>query len=169
MKTLFLLRHASAGNDPPGCSDHDRQLTAAGVREAGEVAQLLAQHSPAAALCSTARRAVETFAPIATGLPPETTVQTSRALYLASPDELADSIAEVDDECPSLLVVAHNPGVAQLANALVSAGDETTRSRMGRGFPPAALAVLGLELESWAELRPKAARLVAFVRPDDLD
>jgi phosphohistidine phosphatase len=171
MKTLFLLRHASAGNDPPGCSDHDRRLTTAGVREAEQQAEFLAvcEPAPSLLLCSSALRARETLAPIEKRLLEDGATQISRDLYLASAPELLNAINEAEDEHPSMLLLAHNPGISELANRLTSSGDEEARSRMRSGFPPAALALLRLEVASWTEARHGIAELLAFARPTDLD
>lgn len=171
MRTLLLLRHASAGNDPPGCSDHDRRLSAAGVQEAERLAEALAEREPAPSLvlCSSAQRTRETLAAIERRLPETAETQTSRELYLAGADELLGKVAEVDDRHAAVLVLGHDPGISGLAKLLTRSGDRAARSRMGRGFAPASLAVLALDLARWTEIRQKIAELIEFARPADLD
>ena len=60
MKRVLLLRHASAGEGAP---DAERPLSERGREEAARIAERLASllPPPEVALCSTARRARETF------------------------------------------------------------------------------------------------------------
>ena len=168
MKTLFLMRHASAAN---GADDHDRALTPTGVREAERIAELLGNHEtpPTLLLCSSARRTLETLAPLEKRLPAHTQARTLPELYLASADAMLRCVAEAEDDHQTLLVLAHFPGVAEFAKLLTSRGDEEARDRLGRSFPPASVATLRLAVESWAEARGKLGELLQFTRPADLD
>lgn len=150
-RRLLLLRHATAGKSARG-SDHDRPLTAAGREQATAMTAAVAAHDPDLVVCSSARRALETAACIglAAAAVPE------RDLYLASAAQLLTRLRQVPDTTGRVLVVGHNPGLAQLAAAL----DDDPRLRAG--FPPATLAVFGVG-RSWADLR--AARLMQRVVP----
>jgi len=171
MKTLFLMRHATAGDALAEGGDHERPLAPAGVREAERVAEYLATlvPQPTLVLCSSARRTRKTLAPTEKRLPDGVQTRTLNELYLASPDELLRQIAEADDAHDALLVVAHFPGIAEVASWLTGRGDEEARSRLGRSFPPAALAVLAADVGSFAAMRGRIALLLEFTRPADLD
>ena len=69
----------------------------------------------------------------------------------------------------SLLLVGHNPGLAELASLLMASGDVETRQRLIEKFPTAALAVIDFALDDWGKLHPKAGRLDRFVVPRALD
>lgn len=170
VKTLWLMRHASAANGAAGASDHDRELDPRGVAEAARMAELLERRAPAPSLvlCSSALRTVETLGQLRASLPDSVEVQVEQELYLASSDRLLRAISESDEEHGSLLLVAHNPGVAELAYQLVPSRDGEARARMSRGFAPGCLARLSME-GAWAEIRPGRARLLEFTRPGDLD
>lgn len=168
MKTLFCLRHAKSSWVEPGMDDHDRPLSARGVRAAELLGVYLKQRAgaPHFALSSTARRAVETLAPIRRQL--GLAFETDRALYLATPDAICDRIARVEDAERSLLVVGHNPGMHELAVRLAGAGDRALRARLRERFPTAALAVFDLDVESWAEVGLAHGTLVELTSPSDL-
>lgn len=168
MKTLFCLRHAKSSWAQPGQDDHDRTLTPRGVRAAEVVALFLAQQDvrPAFALCSTARRTLDTLAPIQRrlGLP----FEGDRALYLAEPETLFQQVAAIDDTCVAALVVGHNPGMHDFALALVGDGDRTARAKLRERFPTAALAVVELPIADWSEIAPGRGTLTLYATPPEL-
>jgi phosphohistidine phosphatase SixA len=71
-KLLYLLRHAKSSWDDPKLPDHDRPLNPRGLKAAKRMAQRMHRDnvSPALLLCSSARRARETLAPIEQALSP---------------------------------------------------------------------------------------------------
>ncbi len=166
MRTLFLLRHASAEADTG--SDRERPLAPDGRVEAGLVAGHLAaaEPRPRCVLTSDARRARETAAAVsaALGLGP---AAEHADLYLASPGDILGCVQDLPDSAPAALVVAHNPGVAALARALPAKGSADAGSRLS-SFPPAALAVVEFPDGDWADVAPGRGRLLAVVRPADL-
>lgn len=168
MKTLFCLRHAKSSWAEPGQRDHDRPLTPRGVRAAELMALYLSQQGvrPTFALCSSARRAVDTFAPIRRhlGVP----YQIDRALYGADPETLQSCVAALDDATSAALLVGHNPGMHDFALALAGGGERGARARLRERFPTAALAVIELPIEQWSELVPGRGSLARYVTPADL-
>lgn len=168
MKTLLLLRHAKSSWNDPGQSDHDRTLTPRGRRAAELVGLYLAQRGdlPSLVLCSSAQRALDTLEPLLrrVGVP----FEARRELYLADPDALLASLAQIDDRERSVLVIGHNPGLHELALLLVRHGDDATRARLREGFPTAALAVLELAIPRWDEIRAGCGTLVELRVPRDL-
>ena len=68
MRRLLLLRHAKSSWSEPGASDHDRPLNRRGQEAAPRIGAYLARHRliPDRVLCSTARRARETWELVAT-------------------------------------------------------------------------------------------------------
>ncbi len=163
METLLLLRHAKAG-DKDAASDHDRPLTDAGLGAARRLGEWLRERClrPDHVLCSSSRRTRETLE--ALGLS-EGAAELERDLYLASAGALLDRLGEVPDDRRTVLLVGHNPGIADLAEWLTGEGDERARKRLRKGFPPAALAQLAIG----GAPRPAAGRLDALVKPKDLD
>ena len=150
MRALYLMRHASADAGSPGSADHARALTERGHREAEAIGAHIAGWLPAPAmvLCSSAVRAKETLERVRAYLPGSCEVMLDRELYLASPGALATCISEADADGPALLVIAHNPGIHQLALELIG---EENGDPLG-SFAPACCAHLELDIGSWAAL-----------------
>jgi phosphohistidine phosphatase len=167
MRTLHLLRHAKSTRDGDA-GDAERPLAPRGVRAAALVGLHLAQEGlvPDLVLCSSARRAVETWQRAAAQLPCAPRVRREDALYLAAPEALLARVQRVDDAVRSLLLVGHNPGLLELATALASGDADAVRS-LGK-FPTAALASFALARGGWRALEPGRVSLVRFVRPADL-
>jgi phosphohistidine phosphatase len=170
MKRLILMRHASAGH---GDVDRERPLSAKGAAEAvrmGGALAGLAAHGfrPERALVSPARRTRETFEAVrgALGAPPLEAVE-HESLYLASAGRLLARLQQLPEPTAQVLLIGHNPGLAELALRLIGRGSEEARRRAARGLVPAACAALRIDAERWRDLAPGSAELVAFLRPDD--
>lgn len=163
MKTLLLLRHASAA---AGADDHARPLSQKGRAEARIIADKLVEagHSPRLILTSDAARTAETAFAVEdrlrlAGAAPD--VREESTLYLASAETLLDHIELAGTEIAEILVVAHNPGIAELAHDL-------SRGKLGdviRGFPPATLALFLYDGDDWADLSPARLTLAAVLTP----
>jgi phosphohistidine phosphatase len=170
MKELFLLRHAKASTDPR-VADHDRPLTKSGVEAAARIGAHLARSGadPSLILCSSSRRAVETLDRIRAALPGEPEVTIERELYLAAPSALLARVARVDAREAAVLVLAHNPGIGELARALAGDGDRAGLARLAAQFPPGACASFHFELARWGGLALGAGRLTGFAIPQDMN
>lgn len=164
MKRLWLLRHASAENGAP---DLLRRLEPGGEEEARRVGSHWADapHTPELVLCSPAQRARATAEIVTAALAPRPLRHVDATLYLASPGSVLRAIATVDASCAALLVVGHNPGLADLASDLAGGGGAPARELRNVGFPPAALATFELDIDDWADLDAALADLVAFATP----
>lgn len=167
MRTLHLLRHGKSSWDAD-VDDPERPLAPRGARAATLVGLYLAQERlvPDLVLCSSARRAVETWQRAAAQLPRAPRLRREDALYMAAPGELLARVHRVEDAVRSLLLVGHNPGLLDLATAL-AAPDADALRRIGK-FPTAALASFALARGGWRALEPGRTSLVRFVRPADL-
>jgi phosphohistidine phosphatase len=165
--TLYLLRHAKSSWDEPGLADHDRPLAPRGRR----AAKLIPKHirsegiAPELVLCSTARRARETFEGIASALGDDPEVRFEDGLYGASADALLARLQAIPEDVESAMLIGHNPSIESLALLLAASGNDLDRLRSK--FPTGALATLTFDVP-WAELAPGTATLTAFVRPKDL-
>jgi phosphohistidine phosphatase len=167
-RRLFLLRHAKSSWKQPELADHDRPLAKRGRRAADAIARHMREQdiAPELVLCSTARRARETLERIQPALA-TAPVRHEPELYGASAAELLERVRGVPDGVASVLLIGHNPAIAQLALDL--AGPSPQRDDLGAKFPTGALATLVVPAASWRGLGRDGAELVAFVRPRDLD
>jgi len=169
MRTLLLLRHAKSSWDDDRRDDHERPLAPRGVRAAALLGAYLAEEdrAPELVLCSTARRAVETWRRAAAQLHDAPRLELDEALYMAEPEQILARIRRTDDRVRRLLVVGHNPGFQQLAAELAGGADAPDAARIGK-FPTCALARFMLAHGGWRELAAGRVRLADFVRPADL-
>lgn len=168
MKLLYLLRHAKSSWEDPALEDLDRPLSPRGKR----ASQLIAEHlhrsgvAPALVLCSSSLRTRETLAAIVPVLEGDAEVRIEGALYAAGVDELLARLQAVPESAPSVMLIAHNPGLQQLALSLARSGRALERLR--ERFPTAALATLAISAGGWAELGQGDAQLEAYVVPREL-
>jgi phosphohistidine phosphatase len=164
---LYLLRHAKSSWDDDSLTDHERPLAPRGQRAAA----LMAKHvgdtgiRPALALCSSARRARETLAPIAAYVGE---VRVEDRLYGAGAAELLERLQAVPPSVGSVLVVAHNPGLQELVVGLAGPGpgDPAALAQVRAKFPTGALAVLAAP--RWDGLTWGGASLTRLVLPRSL-
>jgi phosphohistidine phosphatase len=164
-RTLYVLRHAKSSWDEP-VSDHERGLAPRGRRATKALAAFLAHEPrcPDLVLCSSARRATETLDPLRSALgDPRTSVEDD--LYGASASQWIDRLRGVDESLTSVMIVGHNPGLADLVLAI--ADPSPMRERAREKFPTGALATIEHEL-AWRDLGPGGARLTDFVTPREL-
>lgn len=175
--TLLLMRHAKSDWGQPGLADHERPLNRRGERDAPRLGRWLRENglTPAAALVSTARRARQTAEAVleaagAGGAPRRTT----RRLYGAGPEEIfraareAAAGGEIPGAASPLLVVAHNPGMEELA-ARCERDAAPPDGGTARPFPTAAVAVVACPGAAWEEIpAPEGTRTVRVARPREL-
>ncbi|MCW3840248.1 histidine phosphatase family protein [Micromonospora yasonensis] len=129
-RTLVLLRHAKTEQLRGEGPDAERPLTARGRADAAAAGAWLARHAllPDVVLCSTARRARQTWHGLAmgmTGSPPEggptgptPVVRYEPTAYEAQPEELLKLVRAVAPDTGTVLLVAHNPGISLLSALL---------------------------------------------------
>jgi len=187
-RELVLVRHAkSAWPDLP---DRDRPLAPRGRRQAPLVGKWLRAGGclPDLVLCSTARRARETWQLMAVELGAPVHVTHEERIYGADAVSLLDLIRQVPEEVRTLLLVGHAPGIPDLTLLLagdrraVSAGNKAGNSagnsagdaagdvlrRASGKFPTAGVAVLAIA-GAWSALEPGRAQLTDFTVPRDLE
>jgi phosphohistidine phosphatase len=170
MRRLLLLRHAKSSWATTALADHDRPLAPRGIRAVGALRRHVAGQPivPDVVLCSTARRTVETWEGIAPAFPPDTRVDYAEDLYGATSAQLLRRLRQVAPPAECVLVIGHNPGIADLASRLAGSGDLQLRRRLGAKFPTGALATL-LVAGRWTDLGWGTAELADYVVPRQLD
>jgi phosphohistidine phosphatase len=166
-RRLILLRHAKS--DWPDLADHDRPLAKRGRGDAPLVGRWLGEsgYVPDAVVCSTAQRARETWELAAAGLlatAPDASpaVRFEPRVYEANVLGLLMLVREFQSDWQTVLIVGHNPGMAELTAGLTAPPPDPPLK-----FPTAAVAVLEPPGD-WAAAAPGEARLVAFAVPADM-
>jgi phosphohistidine phosphatase len=124
--------------------------------------------APERVLCSSSRRTRETLEAMLPQLPRGLAVVIDRELYLAGPEAILARIADVDDRVRTLLVVGHNPGIAELAEQLAAGGEAHALARLREKLPTCGLAEIEAGAPRWRDLAPGGGILRAFLTPRDL-
>lgn len=169
MRTLYLLRHAKAERSEGG--DFERRLTERGRLNAPAMGAYMRKrgYRPALVLCSPAARTRETLELLQPELGDAGPAESDRRLYLASAGMLLQRLQTIDEEIGGVLVVGHNPGLAQLAATLAPRGDRQALARMREKYSTCGLAVIHLQIDRWEQATPGAGTLTDFMAPRYLD
>ena len=156
-RRLIVMRHAKAG-DLPGGPDLERALTRRGMADATRAGQWLAGQGyvPDAVICSSARRARQTWRQVAAEFTNGVRAHETESLYEATAGDLLEFIRGTADQATTLMYVGHNPAAGNLAAAL--AGWRPA------GFPTSAIAVIGFS-GPWSRLNPGDGSLIASWTP----
>lgn len=160
-RTLILMRHAKSAWDDPMLDDHDRPLNKRGRRSATALGDWMrhAGLTPDQILCSSARRTQETCERLGLGLPAPPLPE----LYHASPAAMLDLLQQARGHC--VLMIGHNPGIAEFAAALVA--DAPAHPRFA-DYPTGATLVAEFDIPGWDALTPGTGQARDFVIPREL-
>jgi phosphohistidine phosphatase len=167
-RRLVLLRHAKS--DWPDVPDRDRPLAKRGRRDAPRIGRWLRErgYEPDVVVCSNARRTKQTWELLAPQLGGSPSVRFEPRAYAASAQTLLYLARELPSRYRTALLIAHNPGTADLANSLAEPPAVNGEfSPAGLRFPTAAVAVFDFD-GTWPHLSPGQARLVDYIIPADL-
>lgn len=165
MLRLLLLRHAKSSWDHPGLDDFSRPLAPRGIKAAPRMGAFIAANfeAPNLVLCSAAVRTRATLDLVLPHLVPAPDLVFEDELYLASASELLMRLRRVPRRWPSVLMVGHNPGFHEFAQAL--SGAAADRAQLVAKFPTAGLAVLTFDGDAWSKIGPGKGTLTRFVTP----
>ena len=168
MHTLHLLRHAKS-SWKEDVEDHERPLNKRGREAARRVSQHLqdAIEPIDLVLCSSAVRARQTLELALARLPTPPPCLMEDGLYLAGCDRLIDRLQRLDESCGSVLLIGHNPGLHELAMAIVDPSGSRARALLSGKFPTAAR--ISFEINTpWSQLGGSRHRLIDYVTPASL-
>jgi phosphohistidine phosphatase len=160
LKLLTLIRHAKSSWKDAGMDDFDRALNDRGERDAPRMGKRLSRAGPPPdrIVSSSAKRAARTARVIAEQLgcdPAE--VVLDRELYLASPSRMIATLRALAPDVDHVALVAHNPGVTDLVNALAEVRIDNV--------PTCGIARVRLDIERWKELDVGCGELEDFDYP----
>jgi phosphohistidine phosphatase len=172
MRQLLLMRHAKSSWDDPKLADHARPLNARGRMAAAAMGEAMRRLglAPDVVLVSSARRTLQTLEALK---PWDDTplVEPMDLLYLASGSQLLSVLQGVAETARRVLLIAHNPGMHELAMTLTGthamSQDTPTMRRLAEGYPTGALAEFSIA-GPWWQLDQGGGRLIRFLAPRDL-
>jgi phosphohistidine phosphatase len=161
MKTLYLVRHAKAG-DHSNLHDFERTLNVRGEKEAAQVAKKLFERriSIDLILASPAYRTLGTAQIISKAMHyPADKIATDKRIYEAEDKTLMNVLSEVSDVNQSVMMVGHNPGCTEFANNIFN----TMVNSM------ATSAIIGgtLSINSWKDLSWGVGKMEFYIYPED--
>lgn len=158
---LILMRHAKSSWDDPLQSDHDRVLNARGRESAVAMGKWLRQlgHEPDETLSSSSVRTRETCDLVGF----DTDARFTRALYLAGPDTMLDELRGASGQ--TVLMLGHNPGIAELAERLASKLPAHARFL---DYPTCATTVFEFAADRWQDVGFGQGMIKAFAIPREL-
>jgi phosphohistidine phosphatase len=160
MKTLYVLRHAKSSWDNAELADFDRPLNDRGESTAPFMGEFMAANGfePEVIVSSPAVRARRTAQLAKEGANMPAEIIYDDRIYEASPRTLQTVAASIDDRFDSAMLVGHNPGMEGFVRLLTGRSEE---------MPTAALAVIDLDIERWAEIDTGLGALRRLIRPKD--
>jgi phosphohistidine phosphatase len=166
-RRLILLRHAKS--DWPDVPDRDRPLAKRGRRDAPRIGRWLHEHGyqPDVVVCSAARRTRQTWDLVAPELGGRPAVRFEPRAYAASAMTLLDLAQELPSRYRTALLIAHNPGLSELASSLAAPPATGNGPRPRLNLPTAGVAVLEFAGD-WPALSGGHARLLDHIVPADL-
>ncbi len=170
MKLLHLFRHAKSSWEGEGLDDHERPLAPRGEKAAAAMGRFFAAEGirPELVLLSSSARTRATFELALARVRPRAKSRILRELYLASGAELMRRIRGLEDGLGEVMVIAHNPGMQELATQLLGSEAAEASRRLAKKYPTAALATFAFEVDRWRRIKPGEGRLVRFVTPKEL-
>ena len=160
-KRLILMRHAKSGWDDPLLEDTERPLNERGLKSASALGKWLVDHGyrPDAVLSSSATRTRETFDRLNIDAP----VTFKRELYLAPAGAMLKWLKT--STADTVLMVGHNPGIAEFADGILTSPPEHSRFDF---YPTGATLICDFPITKWADAVSRSAQVVDFIVPRDL-
>lgn len=156
---LNLVRHAQSADKQLGQHDHDRVLTAAGMKQAKDLGIYFKENNFKfdKILCSPAARTKQTLNLILAELDKTMTapIDLIDRLYHGTVDDYQLEMRKIAGTSKQVLIIGHNPSISQLCGHL--AKDTVT------DFEPCGFAQLGFDSLDWTNVK-NASGAVQFTR-----
>lgn len=159
-KILYLVRHAKSSWKDASLSDMDRPLNKRGRRNSPVMGKRLLEqgHKPDLMISSPANRAMSTARNIAWELGiDDAEIVSDENLYFSGAEGMQSVLVSVDDSHRKVMLIGHNPAMTFLMNRL---GDTDIFN-----MPTCAIAIIGFEMASWADLYSTAGVLLGYDYP----
>ncbi len=160
-RTLILMRHAKSSWDDPSLRDLDRPLNARGRASAMAMGAWLRDngYAPEAAVSSNSKRTAETFEGLGFDIP----VTFTSDLYHAGPDMMLEVLRA--QSATTVLMLGHNPGIAEFAYRLVSTPPGHARFD---DYPTCATCVIHFDTDAWTQTGWRSGQPVDFAIPREV-
>jgi phosphohistidine phosphatase len=160
MKQLILVRHAAAAPEQFPGKDFDRVLAESGLLEARQLGSFLLEKGvfPQHVVCSSAVRTNQTASLVRDIIgKTEIPFTSSPLLYNAGFPVLMQFLQKFSDEFQSMMLVAHNPGISQLATVL--SGQHPYQFSTASGL------CLQFDVQEWKNIQTGSGKEIWFFNP----
>jgi phosphohistidine phosphatase len=159
-KVLYLVRHAKSSWDDVSLSDLNRPLNKRGRRSAPEMGRRMKEqdHRPDLIVSSPAKRAYSTAKKIGKVLGfDKSNIITDSDLYFSGMRNMVNVLEVLNDDYQKVMMVGHNPAMTGFLNMLCNISVIN--------MPTCAIAVIGFDIESWADLYQAEGELLGYDYP----
>lgn len=152
------MRHAKSDWDDASLDDFDRPLNKRGEKNAPFMAKILKQKDKTVDLIisSPAKRAIQTATFMAKELDYTKAIQQNQYIYEAYVNTLQEIVSYIHDDCDTVLLVGHNPGISALAYML---------STSKESFATAAFIEIQFEENSWMDVKKENSKVLSYEFP----
>jgi len=161
MKTIILVRHATAESKAVDKEDFERSLTRKGRKEAETMSQWYEKNGqvPDLLLSSPANRAVETARIFAKKLGyAKKKIMLNESLYsLSDPDEFLRIVRALDDKHGSVMVFGHDPSFSDFAKHMVK--------EFSDDLPKCGVFTFRVNRKKWETVQPGEGTCLYFEHP----
>lgn len=158
MRKLYLMRHAESPMSFD-LNDKDRPLSAHGINQAKFIGQHLKNSPIDICLCSSAVRTKETGEALIKEGVTFDEIKILDEMYNASKDQLLD-ILEAYQDYKSIMIIAHNPGIHELARRCVGKAEQLMFTALDMSYRPATLSIFDCSEESYLSNQNKLIDLI---------
>ena len=160
MKKLYLVRHAKSSRQYTELPDFERPLNSRGRVDAPVIGELLKSMniSPDLIISSPATRAIATGRILADHMNyPLNNIQVVEEIYEAWLEDLIKVLKEINQNCISVMLIGHNPGLQLIAEYLTEFPYNN--------IPTCGVVGLELLLDNWTDLHKNCGKILFFERP----
>lgn len=156
MLALYLLRHGESAPVNSVSGDIGRNLTSPGREKLLQLAKLLKRRNINFdhLVVSPAKRTLETKSVLESELG-DLDFEIDESVYEGSPRALIDAICRQPEECKSVLLIGHNPGISAVASYFTG---ENFISLL-----PGMMAIIYFNLEDWQLLSANSGTLMEIL------
>lgn len=157
---LYLLRHAKSDWSVPGQKDIDRVLSTRGLNDAPRIGRKLydMEVMPDLIICSPSQRTRQTAELVCEQLKfDHESILFNQDIYEASMRTLFNTIASLDNQHKSAMLIGHNPGFTYLAEYLTN--------EVINNMPTCSVVCVEFDINGWEEVSGGLGGLKWFIHP----
>ena len=161
-KKLYIFRHGKSDWKAKFKNDHERPLAERGIEAAKHMGAHLQKvgQVPEVLVSSTAKRAIDTASLAMEFGQWDSSMTSTRDLYLSSVEETIELIQAINSEAKRIMLVSHEPLCSSLVSELTIGGHIK--------FPTASIARVDFKVNSWADIDSDKGQLAWLLTPKSL-